>query len=114
MALVSLLLGEDSDTVEADLQRYYHVDLADFWRGELSLRRLSVLVNCLPSDSATARSASSVPAGWDVHAFLLADLYHCWTGSPHPERPQPKKASRYAELRRALEAQKERTAPTTQ
>lgn len=99
--------------MEADLQRHYGVRLADYWRGELSLRRLSVLVFHLPSDSATQRRYAPVPAEWDVHAFLLADLWHAWTGKPHPSRPEPPKASRYASLRERLEAQRQRlgTAP---
>ncbi|MFD0044746.1 hypothetical protein ACFVGV_06100 [Pseudarthrobacter scleromae] len=105
------LLKRETDTVEADLQRFYRVDLADFWRGELSLRRLSVLIHHLPADSATARATGDASPGWDVSAYLLADLYHAWTGQAHPARPQPKKASRYADLRARLERQKERTAP---
>lgn len=100
-----------SDVVEADLQRFYGVNLADYWRGELSIRRLSVLIHSLPNDSATATKAGQVEAGWDVHAFLLADLYHAFTGEPHPSRPQPKSAdgaSRYKRLREALERQKAR------
>lgn len=102
--------------MEADLLRFYGVDLSDYYRGGLSLRRLSVLIHSLPSDSATARAEGHVPDGWDVHAFLLADIFHAWTGSAHPSRPQPSngKGSRYAELRRALEKQRARQteAPT--
>ncbi|QNO12676.1 tail assembly chaperone [Arthrobacter phage Tweety19] len=108
--LISLvrLLREDSDVVEADLQRFYGVDLADFWRGELSIRRLSVLISKLPADSATVAKASDLSPGWDVHAFLLADVYAALCGKEHPARPQPKKESRYAKLREALERQKAR------
>lgn len=56
-----------------------------------------------------ARESNGIAAGWDVHAFLLADLFHAFTGTAHPSRPQPKKANRYAQLRAALEAQKRRT-----
>jgi hypothetical protein len=37
--------------VEADLQRYYGIDLRDLWRGGLSLRRVRVLLDHLPSES---------------------------------------------------------------
>ncbi|CCQ44664.1 hypothetical protein ARTSIC4J27_591 [Pseudarthrobacter siccitolerans] len=47
-----------------------------------------------------------------MNAYLLADLYHAWTGQAHPARPQPKKASRYADLRARLERQKARSAST--
>jgi hypothetical protein len=97
--------------LEADLQRFYHVPLADLWRGELSLRRLSVFVEHLPAESATARHFSSLPPGWDTLAFLVADVYQALAGKAHPARPQPKspeKASRYQELRSKLDAQKRR------
>lgn len=93
--------------VEADLQRFYHVDLADYWRGELSPRRLSILIEQLPPTSATARRYAKAD-GWDLHAFLLADLFHAFTGEIHPSRPKPQGTSRYSELRARLEAQKAR------
>lgn len=104
-----------SDVVEADLQRFYGVDFADYWRGELSIRRLSVLIHHLPPESACARQLSKTEAGWDVHAYLLSDLYHAFTGNPHPARPKPEaanKSTRYSTLRKALEAQRERLGTT--
>lgn len=53
--------------------------------------------------------------GWDTVAYLMADVYHALTGQPHPSRPKPEeaqKSTRYAKLRRALEAQRARTAAT--
>lgn len=93
--------------VEADLQRFYRVDLADYWRGELSPRRLSVLIEQLPPDSATARKYSDAD-GWSRLEFLVSDLFQAFTGEIHPARPKPKTASRYDKLRAALEAQKAR------
>lgn len=81
------------------------------WRGGLSLRRLSVLVHYLPPESAVVRTASDAPTGWDVPAYLLADLFHAFTGTPHPARPTQSggsKAKRYAALRARLEAQRAR------
>jgi transcriptional regulator of met regulon len=46
--------------------------------------------------------------GWTRSELLLTDLFHAFTGNPHPARPQPKTESRYAKLRKSLEAQKER------
>lgn len=44
-----------------------------------------------------------------MSAYLLADLFHAFTGNAHPARPTgPAKAKRYAELRARLEAQRER------
>lgn len=95
--------------MEADLQRY-GVDFADYWRGTLSLRRVSVLLHYSPEDSACKRLDVDLPPGWDVHALLLADLFHAFTGEPHPSRPTggKGKSSRYAEQRAALEAQRAR------
>jgi hypothetical protein len=39
--------------VEADLLRYYSIDLMDLWRGGLSFRRLALLIRYLPSESWT-------------------------------------------------------------
>ncbi|QIG58545.1 tail assembly chaperone [Arthrobacter phage DrSierra] len=107
-ALVALLRN-DSDVVEADLQRFYHVDLADYWRGELSPRRLSVLIEQLPAESATARKLSGAD-GWNRLEFLVSDLYQAFTGEVHPARPKPTSGTskRYDRLRAALEAQKAR------
>jgi hypothetical protein len=108
---------EDDGSLESDLLRYWQVDLLDFWRGGLSVRRLSKLVATLPTDSATTRRFSKSEKGWDLHAFLLADLFHAFTGSEHPSRPQPaasSKSSRYAETRAALEAQRARRAAQQQ
>lgn len=41
--------------MEADLARYYGLDLADYYRGGLSLRRLRSLIRWLPAESAVAR-----------------------------------------------------------
>lgn len=102
--------------MEADLHWRFHVDLTDLWRGGLSLRKLSVLIAHLPPESATLRALAKLPPssdGWDVHAFLLSDLYFAFTGEVHPSRPQVQKQSRYAALRSKLEAQRARMARST-
>lgn len=53
IAGVQRLLSEHSEAIEADLLRYFSVDLMDLWRGRLSYRRLSVLIRKLPGDSWT-------------------------------------------------------------
>lgn len=45
-------LEEFPDEIEADFHRYYHIDLVDFWRGGLSLRKIDVLLRNLPPESA--------------------------------------------------------------
>lgn len=61
------------------------MDLRDLWRGHLSLRRLRVLVEHLPADSALA---SVIGSGWTVRDFLLADIFQAITGEVHYARPQ--------------------------
>lgn len=89
----------------------YQVDLADYWRGGLSLRRLSVLIEHLPPGSAVWAKRQRIDAGWSFAELLIADLYHAFTGEAHPSRPQPEdtaKTGRYASLRSRLEAQRKR------
>jgi len=50
------LLNEFGGEIEADLLRFYRVDLLDYHRGSLSLRRLGVLIKHLPADSALVRA----------------------------------------------------------
>lgn len=39
--------------MEADLQRFYHLDLADMYRGRLTVRKICVLVMNLPRGAQT-------------------------------------------------------------
>ena len=65
------------------------MQLADLWRGGLSLRRLSVLVEGLPPNSRIFALQSDLPYGWTLTDILLTDLFHATAGSPHPARPDP-------------------------
>lgn len=96
--------------MEADLARYYRLELADLWRGRLSLRRLAVLIRHLPADSAVAVALGG--EGWTLSHYLMADMVHATTGQPHPADPRVRRAEeekkarlaeavRRAELRRA-------------
>ncbi|MDU0349230.1 hypothetical protein, partial [Actinomyces sp. MRS3W] len=51
MSLIPLLARYWGE-IEADLQRVYRVDLTGLWTGELTLRRVAVLVHGLPQGSA--------------------------------------------------------------
>lgn len=108
------MLREAPDVLEADLQRHHGIDLAEFYRGELSLRRLSVLVQYLPADSATARLANDGEAPWQVEHYLLSHVYTALTGKPHPGIPKAPamaaKTSRASNARARLEAQRARLA----
>jgi hypothetical protein len=85
--------------VEADLTRYYQVDIRDRWRYDehdrplLTLRRLSVLIRHLPDDSATAVAINGEP-GWTRGEVLLADLWSAFTGKEHPALGRARKSSK--------------------
>ncbi|MGK4584545.1 hypothetical protein [Kitasatospora sp. HPMI-4] len=58
-----MLLSEHAEAIEADLLRYYRLDLLDYHRGSMSARRLRVLVRHLPEDSALGRALRASGAG---------------------------------------------------
>jgi hypothetical protein len=104
------LLRDNEDAVEADFHRYYNLDLAELYRGELSLRKVSNLIANLPTGSATWSAINDIPYGWTLTDLLIADLFHAFSGEPHPARPNGKKpaASRAKELAERLMQQRER------
>ncbi|MEU5642125.1 hypothetical protein [Streptomyces milbemycinicus] len=65
-------MEEHAEALEADLLRYYGVDLLDWHRETLSSRRLSVLVRHLPPDSAFVRAREGEAAEWGLTDHLLA------------------------------------------
>ncbi|WP_346176789.1 hypothetical protein [Streptomyces cuspidosporus] len=65
-------MEEHAEALEADLLRYYGVDLLDWHRGALSSRRLAVLVRHLPPDSAFVRAREGEAAEWGLTDHLLA------------------------------------------
>jgi hypothetical protein len=113
VGLVALLRAH-SDALEADLQRFYGVDLGDLWRGRLSLRRLSALVRYLPPGSAVWSIQSGVTYGYTPTDLFLSDLFYALTGEEHPEKPRsgPRstKASKAKDAAARLLAQRERLA----
>lgn len=67
------MLGEWPEAVEAALIAEYHRDcIAEYWRGEMSLRQLRVLIQGLPPDSAAHRAAKGHT--WQQVEYLLANL----------------------------------------
>lgn len=56
------------------MERYYHRDLCDVWRGRLTLRKVRVLIDGLPMDSRTASALAGVSgpmAEWSLRDLLL-------------------------------------------
>lgn len=50
------MLANHGTALEADLQRFYQVDLADLYRGLITPRKVAVLATNLPRASAVGRS----------------------------------------------------------
>jgi hypothetical protein len=101
--------------VEADLARWYNIDYRDRWRGDLTLRRLLVLIRYLPDESALSTLMRKAPA-WSVEAHLLDELriaIQGRKGKPHPARPRgqrrrltPERLKKIAESRRRAAARR--------
>jgi hypothetical protein len=67
------LLGEHPEEIEADLIRYYHKDaIAEYWRGEMSLRQLRVLISHLPLGSAAV--TAEIGNDWGSAEYLMRRL----------------------------------------
>jgi hypothetical protein len=70
------VLGEHPEAVEADLAHHYPEygpggPLAAYWRGEITLRWLRVMVEGLPPDGATARAHNG--HAWQPLDYAAAD-----------------------------------------
>ncbi|QWY81836.1 tail assembly chaperone [Microbacterium phage Honk] len=108
LTALARLLREAPDAVDADLQRFYGVDLADYYRGELSLRRLAGFLKHLPADSAVRRLANDGDPDWTREEYLLTHVYTAFTGKAHPWLPKASNANRHASLASRLKAQRAR------
>ncbi|MEV0255226.1 hypothetical protein AB0H82_13340 [Streptomyces sp. NPDC050732] len=69
-----MFVEEHAEALEADLLRFYGLDLLDWHRGSLSSRRLAVLIRHLPRDGAVARETEGEAAEWSVGDYLLAHV----------------------------------------
>lgn len=66
--------------------REYRVDLLDFYRGDLSARRLAVLIRHLSAESAYSRALNGGESPWQRLEHLIADLWKLWAKEEHPLR----------------------------
>lgn len=96
--MISLLrlIRDHPGALEADLSRYHHMDVRDYWRRGpdgrrlLTLRQIATRVRWgLPVDSAVARVLGGPT--WTRTDYLLADVVHALTGKQHPARPEAAK-----------------------
>ncbi len=70
------MLIEYGDEIEADLAQFYNgLELADFYRGTLSIRRLGVLVRQLPVRSRLVTALNDGQPKWTTVEHLLADIW---------------------------------------
>lgn len=89
------------------------MDLLDFYRGTLSVRRLGVLVRHLPADAALVRALNDGRPQWMTTDHLIADLWALWAKKDHPVRAEMEakkrttaKLARVVELRAVFEKRK--------
>lgn len=70
---LAAFLSQHQDAVEADLLRYYNLDLPrDLGSDRLTWRRLRALIERLPPDAATVAETRGADAGWTLETMLLA------------------------------------------
>lgn len=82
------------------------VDVLDVWRGQVSLRRLKVLLDQLPRDSALKRALIGGPHYLPEH--VLADIYDLLAiVNTDPKRGKPKPYPRAGDELRAERQQQE-------
>jgi hypothetical protein len=81
--------------VEADLQRYYGIDLADMYRGRLTPRKVAVLVQYLPRGAVLwqlvggpGAITAEEEALWGVHYLQQARMYQA--GGNKGAEPKPR------------------------
>lgn len=89
------------------------MDLLDFYRGTLSVRKLIVLVRQLSVESALVRALNDGRPPWTTTDHLIADLWSLWAKQDHPQRDEIEakarmdaKLARLAELRARNEKRK--------
>lgn len=82
------------------------IDLQDFWRGRITLRRLHILINGLPITSSTKSALAGHPT-WPDWQYMIADLIDIQMRAIFKD---PKPYPRPGETERAQQALAVRTA----
>ena len=84
--------------MEADLHQHFHLDLVDLWRpgSGLTLRKLWVLINRMPTKSATATALNDGREPWTLAEYLASDNWvllakqlNDKAPDAHPRLPRP-------------------------
>lgn len=73
--------SEFPEEIEADLEHYYNIDLADLWRDtdRLTWRKLGVLIKFLPSESAYITAVRDSMTKEELDAIPESDNYGPWS-----------------------------------
>lgn len=103
------MLAEHGTKLEADFQRFYHLDLADLYRGKLGARKAAVLAVHLPPESAVMR-AEGGDGALTMTEHMLRGLQYTLemqmyqnAGGKGKKPQEPKSPQTYFERRRAQE-----------
>lgn len=112
------MLAEHGTKLEADFQRFYHLDLADLYRGTLGARKAAVLAVHLPPESAVMR-AEGGDGALTISEHMLRGLQYTLemqmyqnAGGKGKKPQEPKAPQTHLERRRAeqrLRAKAERS-----
>lgn len=112
------MLIEHGTKLEADFQRFYHLDLADLYRGTLGARKAAVLAAYLPPEAAVMR-AEGGNGSLTVVEHQLRGVLHVLemqmyqnAGGKGKKPQEPKTPQTHLERRRAeqrLQAKAERS-----
>lgn len=92
-------LQEHSGYIEADLQRFHGLRLAQVGTKELTWRHLTELIEHLPPESATRQKLAGDDGGWTLTNQLLAAIVdgiavEIWQHGGDPKAPRPKPIKR--------------------
>lgn len=93
------LLDQFEDDVASDLRRFWGVDYAQRWAGDLTLRRIWTYVRRSAPTSCIALADNGGKHVWTEPDFILSGIYQALTGQMYPGRPLKPE-----ELDRAIEA----------
>ncbi|WAB10127.1 hypothetical protein SEA_GRAVAILLIA_17 [Mycobacterium phage Gravaillia] len=105
------LLDNHGDDLEADLRRFYGVDMRGLFTGDLTLRQLWMFVRRIPGDSAllTARNGGRPP--WTRAEIIAARQWEAWVRKPYDGRPaSPEEIEAWRKKQAAVAATNDRLA----
>ena len=105
------LIREHEELVEADFQRFYHIDYRDRYRpggglSRLTLRRLLALVDGLPAES-LFRSEVEDRMPVSEQSAAIGDVISAFTGKKWHRWDAKKKLREEAEFKKLIEAERD-------